>query len=309
MKKRSLYMTMIPPAIVIIITMLIAYYSLGVIEKNSAKQRAENHINSVIISMQKNDDACDLVYRSFSDDYEARTMTISLILASTPRIVSEEMTAEILLAATGAEELSICDGYGNITFSTSDYGAQNRARKEFSEGLKLKNYRKTITVRSENDFIFETAVSRRDKDGLVITKFRSSVMNSISEISGFPDYYQLRSVYPSAACAVIDSETMTYISHTSGTLNGTACMIPKDEFRQGRKSFSYTDRNNLYIVCFGRCGNRIVADILLKNEIYAERNKLMIWMCVIAAAAFISFALAIRDFSIGPENEKTDDSQ
>ena len=309
--KRSLYNIVIAPVIVMVLTLLIAYYSVGVIEKNAAWQTSEKHIAGIINAIEKQDEEFESICSSFRSEYESKAMTISLIISHTPKALSEDMAAEELLAAIGAEELFLSDKYGNLTFSTSSSEKGLKVREEFSEGTNIKNYRNTVTERSGKDLIFEVAVSRRDKNGLVIIRFRNPTAGRLTNYSDLADSSQISTVFPSGSCAIINSDNMEYLSHSSGTMTGQKCQIPEEYFSREKKYFSYSGGSTSSLVCFEHYKNNIIIDVLPKEEVYSGRNMLLIWMCVLAAAALISVILSIRDHLLAltadnTENDKKD---
>lgn len=307
--KRSMYNIVIAPAIVMVITLLIAYYSVGVIEKNAAWQTSEKHISGIISDIEKRDEEFESICSSFRDEYEAKAMTISLILSHTPRALSEDMAAEELLAAIGADELFLSDKYGNISFSTSSIEKGLKVREEFKDGTSIKNYKNTVTEKSGKDLIFEVAVSRRDKTGLVIIRFRNTAAASLTDYGDLADQSQISTVFPSGSCAIINSDSMEYLSHSSGTMTGRTCQIPEEYFSREKKYFSYSVSGTSSLVCFEHYKNNIIIDVLPKDEVYAGRNMLLIWLCILAAAALISIVLSIRDHLLALSADSNDNNE
>jgi len=307
--KRSMYNIVIAPAIVMVITVLIAYYSVGVIEKNAAWQTSEKHIAGIISDIEKRDKEFDAICSSFRNEYEAKAMTISLIISHTPRALSEDMAAEELLAAIGAEELFLSDKYGNISFSTSSAEKGLRVREEFKEGTNVKNYKNTVTEKSGKDLIFEVAVSRRDKTGLVIIRFRNPTAGRLTDYGDLADHSQISTVFPSGSCAIISSDSMEYLSHSSGIMAGQTCQIPQEYFSREKKYFLYSVSGTPSLVCFDNYKNNIIIDVLPKDEVYSGRNMLLIWLCILAAAALISVILSIRDHLLALSADSTDNNE
>ena len=297
--KKSLYRLIIAPLVSTFVIIFIAYYSVGVVERSSARRVADMRIEQIISRIDENNKDFEAFKEQLRSEYESRAKSFSLIISQTPTALTEDMATEELRLAIGADEIALTNSTGHITFSTSESNDNKEINEQFLQGLKIKNFSGTLVTKSDDGYIFEVAVSRRDGNGLLIFKFINTSLNDMLNYSGIASVTSDYPMMQNGITAIVDIPTNTYLSHTTSKLNGTLCTIPPEKFINKEKdSFSYKVYGNSSLVCFKTYEDNIILGILPKSEIYQKRNSITGWLSLMAAIVIISMLLSIRQYKI-----------
>ncbi len=296
--KNSIYKIIAAPLMVAALTILIAFYSVGVVEKNNASQAADNHITDILNKIDENKNEYDRIIKQLRSEYESKAKTVSVIIAQTPKTITEDMTIEELRIAIGADMISLSDTNGTIVFSTSPNSDSKKINDQFNDGLNTKNYSDTLITSSDDIYVFEVAVSRRDSNGLAIFTFTNSAFNGALNYSELANAASINTSYPSGSSAILDMNSLRYLSHTNHLLTDTLCPVPAKKFTGEKFSFSYTIYGKSSLIYYRIHEDKIVMDIMPKNEVYAKRNFLLIWTLVSSSLILVTVLLSIRKFKI-----------
>ncbi len=304
--KHSIYKIMGAPLIIASLTILIAFYSVGVVEKSNANEAADGHINDIINQIDENKNEYDRIINQLSSEYESKARTVSVIIAQTPKTITEDMTVEELRIAIGADMISLSDTDGTIVFSTSPDNNSKKINEHFNDGLDIRNYSEVYVTSDDNDaYVFEVAVSRRDAAGLAVFTFTNSAFSGALNYSELANAASINKYYPSGSSAILDVNSYRYLSHTNHLLTDTRCPVPSKKFSGDKLSFSYKIYGKSSLIYYKIHDNQIVMDIIPKNEVFAKRNFLLIWTLVSSSLILISVLLSIRKFKIDDDNDNT----
>lgn len=302
--KRSMYRIIIAPFILSAIIIYIAFYSVGVVEKHTAAENAREHISNVVTNIYENNSEYNLITDQLCNEYELKVQTLSVLISQLPKTFSEDMTAEELRIASGADKIMISDKTGMIIFSTSPEAELEYVNDSFKEGLTKKNYRSTVIKKSDTDCIFEVAVSRRNENGLIIASFVNSALNEVLNYNGNSYVIHENSAFRPGITAITDLTTNKFIAHTNAALIDTECIISPERFRDESGYFSYSFQKEPSIVFYEHYDeNTVILSIISKKEIYTNRTLVTIWMAILAAVILMAITLAIRQIN----NEKADE--
>ncbi len=297
--KKSIYRLIVAPVFSAFVVIFIAYYSVGVVEKSSARSVADMRIEQIISRIDENNKDFEEFKEQLRSEYESRAKSFSLIISQTPTALTEDMATEELRLAIGADEIAVTNSAGHIIFSTSESNSKKEINDQFLKGLKIKNFSDTLVTKSDDGYIFEVAVSRRDGNGLLIFKFINASLNDMLNYSGIASVTSDYPMMQNGITAIVDIPTNTYLSHTTSPLNGTICTIPPEKFTGKEKdAFSYKMYGTSSLVCFKKYKDNIVLGILPKSEIYQKRNSITGWLCLMAAIVITSMLLSIRQYKL-----------
>lgn len=293
--RRSVYKIIIAPIILSAVTIFIAYYSIGVVEKNDAVSSSLEHVSGVISNIYENHVEYEMMLEQLCSEYEMKAKTLSVIISQMPKTLSEDMTAEELRIASGADKISISDKNGLIIFSTSPNAEIEYVNDKFKNGLDKPNFSDTLITNSEQGCVFEVAVSRRSGKGLIIASFANYALNevlSFSEIS-----YPILAGSPSVhGITAITDENGIFKAHTNNFSVGTECPIPAERFEKEKGSFSFSFYGTPSLVCYKAYNESIIMHIVPKTDVYEKRDLLLIWMILLAVISNISVLLSIRQY-------------
>lgn len=296
--KKSIYSIVIAPFVFSLILIFTAWYTVGVVEKNTAAAVAQLNITNLVSDINHDYSEYDSITDQLCREYELKTQTLSILISQMPKTLSEDMTAEELRIVSGADKIMIADKTGLIIFSTSPEAELEYAEEQFRDGLTKKNYCSTSITKSENGIYFDVAVSRRNDNGIIIARFINPAMN---EVINFSDSYHAiknTSVFKSGITAIINLQNGNFTAHTNPTLTGTECVIPLEKFSEPAGNFSYRHHSEPSVVFYQYYDDdTVIINIVSKSEIYTKRTTVFTWLAIIDLLVFISLVLSIRQFN------------
>jgi hypothetical protein len=296
--KRSAYSIITIPLLLSVLVIAIAFYSVGVVEKNIASSEADEHLSTVITNIYENNSTAEAMTEKLCSEYELKAQTLSVLISQLPGTMIEDMTAEELRITSGADSIEISDKDGLIIFSTAPDTEIRYINEEFREGLSQKNYCRTIISKSDTGCVFETAVSRRNNGGLIVAYFSSSALNEVLNYNGSSYVIHKSSSFIPGTTAIIDLESNSFIAHTNASLIGTECIIEQEHFRTDKKMFSHRFHREPSFVFYKYYNESTVAiSIVPKNHVYTNRTIIVTWLIILAAIIITSTLLAIRHYN------------
>lgn len=293
--KNSIYRIAIAPVIVSVIIIYIAYYSVGVVEKNLAADDARDYISSIITDIYDDNSEYEYMTEKLCTEYELKAKTLSVLISQLPKTLNEDMTSEELRIASGADKIRITDKYGRIIFSTSPGSLIEFADDQFKEGLTQKNYCRTLISKSDNSCIFEVAVSRRNENGLIIASFVNSSLNEVFNYNGSSYAIHRSPAFSSGITAITDISENKFTAHTNASLIGTDCIIPTEKFREKNGYFSYkyhTDPSFVFYEYYD--DTTVIMTIISKEYVYTKRTLVLVWLLVLDFTVILSVILSAR---------------
>ncbi|MBP1565935.1 MAG: hypothetical protein J6A58_09305 [Oscillospiraceae bacterium] len=296
--KNSIYRIIIAPLILSVLVISLAYYSIGVVEKNNAVAASLNHIELTNENYKKSETEYIALIKKLCYEYESKAKTISIILSQFPISLAEDMALEELRIAIGAEDISLSDKTGLIVYSTSAGNQKTYIDKHFSAGLDISNFSETHIENDKHTFV--AAVSRRDAGGLLICRFSNTTLNHGNVSFSFPKD-ESSSI---TATAIINKSEMTYQHHTNSQLKNKKCMIEKEKFETDKQSFSYKISGRSSLVCFKTFDDKIIMSVTPKKDIYTKRNETCAWLITLALLAIGSVILSIRSSLLNESIQK-----
>ncbi|MBE6841442.1 MAG: hypothetical protein E7510_01250 [Ruminococcus sp.] len=295
--KNSTYRIIIAPLILSLLVIFLAYYSIGVVEKNHAVTTSLKHIELTAENIEKSETEYSRLIEKLCKEYESKVKTISVILSQFPMTLAEDMALEELRIAIGAEEISLSDKNGLILFSTSAGNEQSSIDEYFTPGLGKSNFSDVYIA--DDKYSFTVAVSRRDAPGLLICRFSNTILNHGNVSFSFPKD-ESSSI---TMTAVIDKNTQNYIYNTNSKLNNTPCPISYEDFRPDKQSLSHKISGKSSLVCYKEYDDKLIICVTPKKDIYTKRNETCAWLITMAMLVIGSAVLAIRSILISNKNE------
>ena len=297
MASKSVYRILLAPFIISVIIIYTAFYSVGVVEKHLAAKNAEEYISSLVTDIYEDNSEYEQITAGLCGEYELKTKTLSMLISQLPKTLSEDMTAEELRIASGADEITISDKTGKIIFSTSPDSGPEYIDERFTEGLSQKNYCSTVITRSDNSCIFEVAVSRRNEAGLITASFVNTAFNEVFNYNGSSYAIHRSSSFNAGTTAIIDLSDNTFIAHTTAGLVGSECIIPAERFRNESGYFSYRFQHVPSFVFYEHYDDStVIMSIISKEFVYTKRTLVLVWLLVLDFTTLLASALALRAY-------------
>lgn len=297
MNKYTIYKTLIAPAIISAVIIYLAFYSIGVVEKNFAKENAEEYISSLISNIYNDSSEYEQITSSLCSEYELKVKSLSILISQLPKTLSEDMTAEELRIASGADEITISDKNGLIIYSTSPDSEIQYIDERFTEGLGQKNYCRTIINKSDNSCIFEVAVSRRNEKGLITASFINTALNEVFTFNGSSYAIHRSTSFNAGTTAITDLSDNKFIAHTNAGLIGTECIIPSEKFKGKSGYFSYRYQHVPSFVFYEFYDDStVIFTVISKEYVYTKRTLVLVWLLILGLTMLLSFTLAVRSY-------------
>ncbi len=297
MKIHSLYRIIIAPVILSVIIIYLAFYSVGVVEKNIAEEEASAYISSLVTNIFEDSSEYEQLTENLCQEYELKVKTLSVLISQLPKTLSEDMTSEELRIASGADEIMISDANGLIIFSTTPDSEIGYVNEQFRDGLWEKNYCSTVISKSDECIVFETAVSRRNNHGLIIARFVNTALNDVFNYNGSSYAIRRSPAFKAGTTAVINLDDSTFTAHTNADLIGTECIIPTEKFRNQSGYFSYRYTHEPSFVFYEYYDDStVIMTVISKEYVYTKRTLVLIWLLVLDFAVLLGFILAARSY-------------
>lgn len=295
--KSSVYRIAVAPFILSAVIIYIAFYSVGVVEKNYVSDAAKEYLSSLASSIYDNNSEYEVMTDKLCSEYELKAQTLSILISQLPKTLSEDMTSEELRIASGADEIMISDKNGLIIFSTSPDSEIEYVNEQFTDGLTQKNYCRTAIHKSENGCIFEVAVSRRNESGLIITSFVNTALNEVLTYKDTSYALHRNTAFDADSTSVIDIAENKYIAHTTAGLIGAECIISPERFKNREGYFSYKYQGEPSFVFYEYYDDStVIMSIISKKNVYTKRTLVLVWMVVLQFVFMLSSVLSIRSY-------------
>ena len=298
--KYKTYIKMLLPIIIIILlSTLFSFYSIGVIEKDRFynKMQLYNESISEYLDSQTNYTYNEII-NQLKDEYSSKTRTAALVLKSSNDILNENYLEELRLAI-GAEIISLSDSKGNIIASTDSYSDGGTVKKEFINHLNDTLYTDSFFYKTKKHTYIASATTRSDKKGIIqVTYLSKNIINNIeqSELSQCMKNY---SFVTSGNFAIINEKQYLYYSCSIPRLNNTTPQFPKDIFNKNIGNFLYDIEGEKSLVVYERCFSEngdsyIVLSSIPYNIIYRTRKIITVWTLFILSIISFIFILYLR---------------
>ncbi len=297
MSKFSLYRILIAPVIISAIIIYIAFYSIGVVEKHMAADAASDHLNTLIMNIKDDRSEYDRMRSELCSEYELRTQALSILIAQLPKTLIEDMTSEELRIASGADEIMITDRSGLVIFTTTPESKTVYADERFRDGFTEKSYCQTVTDETNGRTVFQTAVSRRNENGLIIAVFSSAALDEISDYANASLTLCRSPSFGNGITAMVNTATGRFTAHGNEKLIGSECIIPAEKFKnhEGYFSFRYAqDPSFVFYEYFD--DSHVLISIVSKEYVYTKRTLVLIWLIVLDFTVMLTCFLSTRNY-------------
>lgn len=283
-----------------LIILLTAFYSIGVVEKSSTNKVIDKQIAKLEEKIKSNENESSLIMDEFSSDYEYRTKIVSMLIAQNPTVIDSEIALEELKSLISADEISIADAKGIIKYSTNLQDKSASVNPAFIEYVNDKTFSKTIVTKINEEIMFVSGAARLDKSGIIQIIFTPEKINSVLKYSDISKITQDFPLYKNGSTAIIDSESLEYLSHTNSLSVGLVSQFSNSDFDFENLSGSFYDKVNgkKSYIKYSIVDNKIIMGIVPKSEMFAGRNLTCIWLLVSLSVITAVSYLSSRAFCI-----------
>lgn len=272
----------------------LSWYAIGVIAKSNTEDMLECRVNQIVEAIDKWQLEYDSINERIYSEYKSKARALALLFSQNPEIMYEETKFEEIRVITGAEVICITNSNDEIEFTTGSANGEQKIYKEFFSA-------KTDTVFSEVilDTEFEkpkviAGCSRLDEIGIIQIEFSPENIESILELSDLSKMFNDIPIMQNGCIALINKETMNYISHTNESMTGKPSGFSlENDFNSfdDDPNFNCGINGEEVMLQYADTPKGIVIGYVPYCEIYETRDDTIKW--VIAAAMVISIVVTL----------------
>jgi len=286
------------------VMILVARYTIGIVSKNNVIASIDQNIASAESYLEKNENSASLLMKEFEDEYATKARTAAMFLEQCDADdYLEEQTLEELRVIEDAERISVADADGDIIASSNLSEEGDTLREEFQSHLSDNVYTKVLFLLEDDTPIVVAASSLGSQSCMIQIIFSADMLVSLlkdADLSGFADDIPL---YPFGTTALLDAETLEYISCTDASLIGETVVYDENKFKKNKNCFDVITDEGKAMVKYQKSGDYIILITIPYSDIYQTRNTVIGWLIGCSIVCLCIMALTIR-MVILQENKK-----
>lgn len=263
-----------------------AGYTVGVVSMNDVIAQIDMNIGSVEAYLEKNQNATVLLTEEFKEEYAAKTRTIAMLLAQDSTFITDDRTLEELRVTVNADIISVTDGDGNVAASTDPSGEGTSVREEFRPHLKEDVYTEVLFLLESDTPTIVAASSLDGGHGLVQITFSADSMVSILQDADLANAAVDMPLYSSGTTAILEADTMKYISCTNSERIGTKAEYAASQMQKKKGKFDVENADGkTELLHYQSSGDYIILATVPYSDIYHMRNVVVGW--IVCGGVFI----------------------
>jgi hypothetical protein len=279
----------------ILVLVIIAGYTVGIVSRNSVIAQIDSNMASMTSYLEKNEDATEQIMEELKEDYSAKTRTIAMLLGQDNSFITDDRTLEELRVTVNAERISVADTDGSIVASTDPSGEGTSVRDEFCSHLTEDVYTDVLFLLDSDTPIIVSASSLDGGNGLVQITFSADSVVSILQDADLSNAAANVPLYAAGTTAVLDTETLEYISCTDTDLIDTVAQYDSASLHNKKVTLDIRDaENNKIMVHSQTSGDYIILAVVPYSEMYHMRNIVVGWVACGGALMLLITCLALR---------------
>lgn len=282
-------------AISIAVLAIVAGYTVGIVSKNDVIAQIDVNIGSAELYLKKNQDAAELLTEELKEDYAAKTRTVAMLLSQETSFISDDQTLEELRVTVNADRIGVSDINGSIIASTDLSGEGDAIREEFKKHLSEKVYTDVLFLLESDTPMIVAASSLDSGNGMVQITFPAENTVSLLQEADLSNVASDIPLYSSGTTAILDADTMEYISCTDTSKIGDKISYDEALFEKSKGRFDVKDADGeTAMLRYQTSGDYMILAVVPYSDIYHERNVVMEWVIIGGIFFLIVTALSLR---------------
>ncbi|MFR6496848.1 MAG: hypothetical protein ACLUOF_11060, partial [Ruminococcus sp.] len=268
---------MLSMAVCIAVLAIAAGYTVGVVSQNNVIAQIDVNIGSIETYLEKNHNATQLLTDEFKEDYSAKTRTIAMLLAQDSSFITDDRTLEELRVTVNADMISVADADGNVVASTDPSGAGTSfVRSSVTSGRNV--YTDALFLLDSDTPTIVAASSLDGGHGRCRSHF--SGFRGLAFAGCRPGKHCVSMpLYSSGTTAILEADTMKYISSTDTDLIGQTADFDKSSMKRNKGKFDVKDADGkTNMVHYQSSGDYIIMATVPYAEVYRVRNIVVGWV-------------------------------
>lgn len=272
-----------------------AGYTVGVVGQNTVIAQIDVNIGSVEAYLGKNQNATELLTEEFKEDYSAKTRTIAMLLEQDSSFITDDRTLEELRVTVNADMLSVADADGNVVASTDPSGAGSSVREEFRAHLQDDVYTDVLFLLDSDTPTIVAASSLDGGHGMVQITFSADSAVSLLKDADWANIASDMPLYSSGTTAILEADTMKYISCTDSSLIGTTASYSAEDMKRNKGNFDHKNADGrMEMVHYLTSGDYVILATVPYSDIYHMRNVVVGWVIGGGIGLLFVTCLALR---------------
>lgn len=282
-------------AVCIAVLAVAAGYTVGVVSQNAVIAQIDVNIGSVEAYLEKNQNATELLTEEFKEDYSAKTRTIAMLLEQDSTFITDDHTLEELRVTVNADMLSVADADGNVVASTDPSGAGSSIREEFRSHLQDDVYTDVLFLLDSDTPTIVAASSLDGGHGMVQITFSADSAVSLLKDADWANIAADMPLYSSGTTAILEADTMKYISCTDSSLIGTDATYSAEDMKRNKGNFDHKNADGkTEMVHYQTSGDYVILATVPYSDIYHMRNVVVGWVIGGGVGLLFVTCLALR---------------
>lgn len=272
----------------------LSWYAIGVIQKSNTQDMLEYRVNQISETIGDRQTEYDSINRRTYEDYKSKVRALALIFSKNKELLYSETALEELRMIAGAEVITVINANNEIEFTTGSASGTQKIYKEFAPALTGKVFSDVILDKNADKTVIIAGCSRLDENGIIQVEFSAENAEALLKVFDTSQMFNYNSVMKTGCIALIDKETMEYISHTDINMIGKNSLFSlENDFSdpEGSANFDGEINGKEVMLQYADTPMGIVIAYVPYSEIYETRDDTSKW--VIAAAMIISFVVTL----------------
>ncbi len=295
-------------AAAIVVLAIAASYTVGIVSKNNVVARIDSNIGAMESYLQKNKDAAELMTDELKEDYAAKTRTVAMILSQDAGFMTDDQILEEMRVTVNAERISVFDPTGDIVASTDLSAEGTQVREDFRGHLSENVYTNVLFLLESDSPTIVAASSLDSGNGMVQITFPTDNVISLLQEADLSNAASDVPLYTSGTTAILDADTLEYISCTDSSEIGKTVGYGASLFKKSKGRFDVIDPDGeKAMLRYQKSGDYLIMAVVAYEDIYDSRDLLVGWVVVGGALLLAVTALALR-MGMMPSKDPNEDA-
>ncbi len=281
--------------VAILLLVIVANYTVGIVSKNDVVAQIDVNLATAEDYLSKNEDAANLLFAEYEEDYIAKTRTVAMLLQQEETTEVDEQMLEELRVTVNADRISISDSEGNITASTDLSSEGDTIRTEFQSHLSETVYTDVLFLLESDTPMIVAASTLDNGNGLVQITYPAETVVELLQEADLANFASDVPLYTEGMTALLDADTLCYISCTDTSLIGEAVAYDASLLSEKKGRFDVVDADGEKVmVKYAVVGDYMMLATVPYSTIYHMRNVVVGWLIGGGLGLLLVTTLALR---------------
>ncbi|MBQ8687249.1 MAG: hypothetical protein IJ512_01720 [Ruminococcus sp.] len=286
----------------VFLTMVIAYiaicivsvYAVSVLDRNNVVREIDTNVNAITTYLEQGAETGERIEKEFLDEYRTKTRVVSVMIPDVAALEENESVLEEIRVAVDADVVSVFSHKGDIVASTDTYDGSTSIDSQFMTHLSEKNYNDAVLHADTEQPYVAAAAQLADEGYLLQITYDAASLISLMENASLASVAKNFPLYSEGHTALLDSKSMTYLSHTDQKKIGLECSVDAELFRRNKSKFDTVLSGDTVMVRYHKHEGYIIAALVSYDDIFQTSYAVLGWMITGGIVILTVTALAMR---------------